>query len=314
VTERLPAFVVSLGSLGVLAIMQMVVLNFIGDAARYLSPSPQNIKLRQTIRADGIKLLKKLHEDGQYERIIVVGHSLGSVIAYDILIHLWQEYYETYLDPHRTSQPALSRVETLGSALQTGEPTTNLPDYLEAKVSLWKELRGLGNPWLVTDLVTLGSPLAHAAMLLADDVTDMRARQRQRELPTDPPVPEIEKDGTRRYAYRLWDLDGKPNTFRLRAIHHAGMFACTRWTNLYFPATLGVFGDIVGGAMQPWFGPGVRDIPVSTGHWLKDHSILAHTNYWHTSRGGMPKEPLPLALMELIAVLDLDNKSYFESG
>jgi hypothetical protein len=313
--ERLPAFLVSLGSMGLLALVQIAVLNFIGDAARYLSPRPENIKLRQTIRSDGIKLLKKIHEDGEYERIIVVGHSLGSVIAYDILIHLWQEYYQTYLNPHKTSQPALSRVESLGSALQTVEPAASLPDYLDAKVSLWKELRGLGNPWLVTDLVTLGSPLAHAAMLLADDTNDLHARQRQRELPADPPIPEIDNDGIQRYAFRLWDLDGKPNIYKLRAIHHAGLFACTRWTNLYFPAALGIFGDIVGGPLGPWFGPGVRDIPVNTGNWVKDHSILAHTTYWHTNRAGAgtQKGSVPLALKELVAVLDLDNKSYFEN-
>ncbi len=307
-TERLPAFLVSLGSLGLLALVQTVVLGFIGDAARYLSPQPRNIKLRQAIRSDGIKLLRRIHEEGRYDRIILVGHSLGSVIAYDILKHLWQGYYAAYLKPHRTSQPALKAVEDLGAALQSGKGEADLEAYLNAKVDLWKELRGLGNPWLVTDLITAGSPLTHAAMLLADGAADLRARQRQRELPTDPPVPETDEDGTQRYAFRLWDLDGKPNIFKLRAIHHAGLFACTRWTNLYFPSPLGLFGDIVSGPLQPWFGPGIRDIAVNTGRWLSDHSILAHTTYWHSDGSEHPP-----ALQALIEGLDLKNKTYFET-
>src|SRR5439155_3474313 len=43
-----------------------------GDAARYLSPLPQNIKLRQTIRSEGLKLLRTLHDSRDYDRIIVV--------------------------------------------------------------------------------------------------------------------------------------------------------------------------------------------------------------------------------------------------
>ena len=41
--------------------------------------------------------------------------------AYDILKHLWQEYYKVYSKPHRTSQPALAEVEALGAALKAGE-------------------------------------------------------------------------------------------------------------------------------------------------------------------------------------------------
>ena len=66
---------------GVLLIVQFVLVNYLGDAARYLSPLPGNIKLRQTIRKECIELLQTLHESRRYDRIIVVGHSLGSVIA-----------------------------------------------------------------------------------------------------------------------------------------------------------------------------------------------------------------------------------------
>ena len=72
-------------------------LAYLGDAARYLS-NPQNVMVREQIRADGVDLLRALHNQGDYERIIVVGHSLGSVIAYDIVGYLWHEYHDQLIN------------------------------------------------------------------------------------------------------------------------------------------------------------------------------------------------------------------------
>jgi len=288
-------------------LVQGVVLSYVGDAARYLSPTPRNIRLRQEIRADGIKLLKKIQESGDYDRVIMVGHSLGSVIAYDILKHVWQECYKDYREPARSNQPALAHLEKVGEDLRKGAPGLTMQNYRDAQLELWKELRLLGCPWLVTDFVTLGSPLAHAALLLASDQPDLRVRQRQRELPTDPPEPEIEKTKTeerRRYSYLVWDGYGQKMDIKLRALHHAGLFACTRWTNLYFPALGGLFGDIVGGPLQPWFGPGVRDVAVGSGNPFADHTILAHTTYWNKNA--------PRSLAALLDALDLNNTKYYQ--
>jgi hypothetical protein len=68
-------------------------LQYIGDAARYLSPTPENVGVRQAIRSAAVELLEGLHDDPtwrRYHRIILVGHSLGSVIGYDAITHLWQ--------------------------------------------------------------------------------------------------------------------------------------------------------------------------------------------------------------------------------
>jgi len=70
----------------------------VGDAVRYLTPSPQNIDSRYKIRQKGVDLLKKLHEKKDkkgnplYRRIVIVGHSLGSVVGYDIITNLWHDY------------------------------------------------------------------------------------------------------------------------------------------------------------------------------------------------------------------------------
>ena len=60
------------------------IYNYSSDAARYFDPSPENIDERMHIRKEGIELLCNLHNTGGYNRIIIVGHSLGGVIVYDL--------------------------------------------------------------------------------------------------------------------------------------------------------------------------------------------------------------------------------------
>lgn len=64
---------------------------YLSDAVRYLTPRPANIASRQAIRSEGLELLRRLHASCRYRRIIVVGHSLGSVIGLDLLRALWDE-------------------------------------------------------------------------------------------------------------------------------------------------------------------------------------------------------------------------------
>jgi hypothetical protein len=264
-----------------LSALQFVVLSYIDDAARYLSPSPANIMLRHRIRADGLKLMRKLH-DKQYQRIIVVGHSLGSVIAYDILRQLWTEMHQVYQTPHTSAQPALAKLEEAGE--RTRE-TKQLGAYQAHQTELFDELRALGSPWRVTDLITLGSPLAHAALLLAEDEPNLRERQAERELPTCPPLPEIRKRKTlpelRSYAFKAWSpfVTSAGEEVSLRVLHHAAPFAVTKWTNLYFPARWGLFGDPVAGPLASVFGYGIRDLPVQLGS-ARQYSPTVHAHYW----------------------------------
>jgi hypothetical protein len=313
-TPQLPPFMVSIGSALLFSIFHLVFYLYIGDAARYLSPTPDNIKLRQAIRADGMQLLRKIYESGEYERVIVVGHSLGSVVAYDILKYLWQEYNTDYRQPKASTQPALANLEKIGEDLRRGLNGVTIENYMQAQTDLWKEMRSLGNPWLTTDLITAGSPLTHAAMLLADDEDDLRARQRQRDLPTNPPEPEVEKtkkEERRFYSYLVWDGYGKKKDIKLRAVHHGGLFALTRWTNLYYPALWGIFGDLVGGPLVHWFGPGIRDIAVGSKSVLKDHTLLAHLAYWSKGKIKSSNPNLSISLDEIIKALDLKNTNYF---
>lgn len=295
--DRSPYTILSGGLALLLCVVQGFLLYYVGDAARYLSPSPENIALRQRIRADGVALLRRLHESGEYDRIVVVGHSLGSVIGYDILTALWRDYNSVYdfqskdaaldqllasnLRPQPVVRDALSTIgETLRN-LPTDDSTQPLRQalqhaYRSAQFACWKEQRYWGNDWRVTDFITLGSPLAHGMMLLARSNSEFSARQRQRELPTCPPV----TDG-KRYTYspvQCIETAGK-RKFNPLLLHHAACFAVTRWTNMYFPAYGGLCGDLVGGPLATVFGLGISDVPVKSAGWRR-FTPAAHTTYW----------------------------------
>ncbi|WP_416363669.1 hypothetical protein [Pseudomonas sp. NFX183] len=282
-----------LGAIGLA--LRYSALSYLGDAARYLSPNPQNVVVREQIRADGVALLRALHNKGDYDRIIVVGHSLGSVIAYDIVGYLWHEHHDqlTQVIPsnrelasryanHEALQPVIKdTLPNAGAALDGS--LGSILKFREQQTEAFIEQRGLGNPWRITDLVTVGSPMAHASLLLGRSVSDFQKRMERREAPACPPTQD-EKG----YGYNARHpvmLGQKP--FTPQYLHHAAAFAVTRWTNLYFPAPFGLFGDIVAGPVSPVMGAGVLDLPVTVGSrkgWLA-RSWLSHTHYW-SERGG----------------------------
>jgi len=61
----------------------------LGDAARYFRNTPSNVAVRRAIRRQALDHLEGLHREDRYDRIIVVAHSLGSVVAYDMLRAYW---------------------------------------------------------------------------------------------------------------------------------------------------------------------------------------------------------------------------------
>lgn len=305
---------ISLILAALVSLIQYLMIYYLGDAARYLSPHPKNIALRQAIRSNGIKLLRRLHESGEYERIVIAGHSLGSVIAYDILTHLWEEYNTIHKKLARQEQVALRAVEKAGITLQQSWNQDAVEKFQELQHQLWLEQRSLDNPWLVTDLITMGSPLAHAAMLLANDEMDLAARQRQRELPTCPPAPDRNKYSFPKQPPYL--VNGQK--ISLFVLHHAAHFACTRWTNLYFPAGGGLFGDLIGGPLHGVFGNGIKDVRVRSRRWrgLARLTPLIHTCYWmqETAESLSPMNGSVLSIVALRTALDLTARRSLRGG
>jgi hypothetical protein len=277
----------------------LVVKAVLGDAARYLHVAPTNIQCRHEIRHAGVKLLKELHKRG-YERIIVVGHSLGSVIGYDILTHAWPTFnaadpVDAQKVPVRNAPvAALEKLEQLAVELADGKaPTSTIAD---AQRDYFRELKANGSEWRVSDFVTAGSPLAHAAILLARDGKVLKKRIVDRELPSC--LPDLEtvqrnKVDVRRFSY---DADGthrKPN--------HSAVFGPTRWTNLYFPCRFIVRGDVVGGEICGVLGRSVKDVAVTT---TLRKGFLSHTRYWTPEKRGPAQH-----IAALRTALDLGDKS-----
>lgn len=258
-------------------------LHVAGDAARYLHVAPGNIEVRRHIRQAGLALLERLHESGEYDRIIVVGHSLGSVIGYDLLTHYWSRVHH---HPGGTGQSsfeeilALEKVEKL-SALASADPARFDADaFQRAQSDYFAQLRRRGHPWLVSDFITLGSPLAHASYLLARGEAELLRKISEREHPSCPPALE-NMLGELRFTYPAGEL---------RLPHHAATFAATRWTNLYFPCRRTLWGDLIGGPVAPAFGPGVKDIPVQT---TLRGNLFSHTLYWNFPSPRPPADTPP---------------------
>lgn len=145
-----------------------------------------------------------------------------------------------------------------------------------------------GFPWPVTDFITLGSPLTHADMLLAGNMTDFIRRTQEHELPHCPPARELNG----RFSLRHEDVDDKGREQGATVLHSAAMFAATGWTNLYFRSFAILYGDFVGGRVAPLFWAGVRDVRVRTRVWA---GFLAHTHYWQRSErhADSTMSPLP---------------------
>ena len=262
----------------VFAVASGFVLKYMGDAARYLTPSPENISIRQQIRTDGIRLLRRLHKSPRgYERIILVGHSLGSVIAYDIIRSLWNENNDQHSETPSPQQPALNKIEKTGPALKKSFDKGQYKqgarkEFRDNQFELLNEQQKLGFPWLITDLITLGSPLAHAQMLLAKNKLELEERQEERELPTCPPVEDKDRGHLWPYSYEKQYIVKKVK-HNIRIIHHGAPFACTQWTNMYFQL------DLIGGDLSKAFGPGIENVLIEPKK-LNFKRLFPHTLYW----------------------------------
>ncbi|MGH8235990.1 MAG: hypothetical protein ACREXP_03080, partial [Steroidobacteraceae bacterium] len=154
--------------------------------------------------------------------------------------------------------------------------------------------------WKVTDFVTLGAPLAHCAILLAKDAAELRRKQHDREFPRCLPALESLKRDHKIIERFSFEIDrNKKDSHRLP--HHAAVFGPTRWTNLYFPCSAIVRGDLIGGPLAGVMGEGIRDVPVST---QQRFGWFSHTLYWSQSRRESATAPHIKALRTALNLTD----------
>lgn len=297
------------------AALSSAVLPSMGDAARYLRDHPDNEVESTAARKIVIDKLQRLHDEvddwgrPKYERVTVIGHSLGSVIAYDALSHYWAKVNES-LPFSATGCPrcdrrqrAILRLENSAHTLSTAaEDAVGAARraYRSAQAALARELRapsvcvscpGSERPrarWIVSDFMTLGSPISSIDFLTEPKsrgeqtaVSNFRRKREDREYPACPPVPQTS-------AGRSPDLFWSPYPIRfpftdinridmgLRYLHHAAVFAPTRWTNLYFE------NDLIGGPVSGLVGRGVLDIRLDTRRPTPFNfiAVYPHSYYW----------------------------------
>lgn len=275
IKEVLTAPIVTLIGGVVLNMLTFIAIYYLGDAARYTYPSPENISDRQKIRSEGVKLLKKIHATKKYDRIVLVGHSLGTMIAYDILKHLWGQYHKTHSNEIVLSRTVLEEYEKHFANDTSTWKEERKAEHIKIQSELHDEQMAMGNKWLISDFITLGSPLAHSALLMADSMMEMEQRKAERELPTCPPVTE-EKKISYPVNYKAEDPLTKAHVERTTyCVHHAGHFAFTRWHNFYYAK------DFVGGELSDVLGKGIIDKEVRTTNSFRNAiPFLNHTLYW----------------------------------
>jgi pimeloyl-ACP methyl ester carboxylesterase len=231
------------------------------DVVRYLDTSPRSYEARRMIRKGIVDLLEGLHDSRRYQRIVLVAHSLGAYIAYDGISYLWARMNKLHdglgaPDGEENSLNGLKELENAASVLASDPNESHLMEFRDAQRKLWLGLRQQGNPWVITDLVTVGTPMYFADQLYTKNRRQFEARVRRRELPTCPPQAEEAKYNNIN-ATRLWY--SWSNRGR-RVLYHGAPFAVVRWTNLWFRPRLGLFGDWFGGPLAPLFGGGIRDV------------------------------------------------------
>jgi hypothetical protein len=281
-------------------------LRGVGDAARYLSNSPDNVEEREKIRAGLVTLLDRLHQQKDpytglhsYDRVVVVGHSLGSVIAYDALRAYWTTATRDIALPWRTGidPPAAIASEARLKVIDGVEeivaqtPPENPEQWIPTKRRLQALLRCPsddpavvdGPRWIVSDLVTVGSPLAHAEMLLAEGKKDLDSRKKRRIFPTDPPPPRDEDGPQCRFIVNSF----VPPVGRGSRMLSTAPFAAVAWTNIYFSH------DLVGGPLKNVLGSGIEDVRLKESPPLLLNFLFRypHSSYWPRGRKDRSKTP-----------------------
>jgi hypothetical protein len=261
-----------------------VLVPYIGDIVQYVRATPGTVRAREAIRTRGLELLRKIHDKGEYDRIVLVGHSLGCFVAYDLLQLIWQERGPSpkngWTGMTTAQRDALHKVDGHVRALNPldgSAPSFDPTAYDDAQAELRVALAA-GRKWIISDFVTLGSPIAHSAFLTHDDGDAVAAGLAERMLSASPPRPDAPNNSM--FYYAGDDKNPWP--------HHAAVFCAVRWTNIFDHAPFPAFGDVVSGEIdRNQFGPGVRNEKVeirrgSVPLWCRR---FTHTEYWRLTNG-----------------------------
>ena len=290
-------------AVAITALVHQMGTSTFGRVVRYTRADPDNIAARAAVRDRGLKLLRALHDGPHYKRIVIVAHSLGTMLAHDLLSYFWAER-----EAARTIREGTPEFDALCALEQAAAQVALSPDdqarltaYALAQRALRDQLASRPVPaanqpdrrWLISDLVTLGSPLTHAEFLIAADRADLERRIAARELPISPPYrerldPNVLHHAQATHAVPIANPPGQTrlmsypvvNTNDTWVLHHAAPFAAARWINVYDPAMLVFFGDVISGPLRHLFGPAIVDINLKERRGNRQSRTFTHTKYW----------------------------------
>lgn len=243
------------------AFMKADAPDFIGDLVRYLDldPRSERFETRRRIINGALEELRALIKDDRYDQIIIAGHSLGSVIAYDALNRVIQEINAQKITVNKGK----------GSVGQ------------EQQIQWITE----GEANRITGLITFGSPLDKIACFFRQSVKENKIVQRQVLANLHGfRARSLEKDKKDKFANK----DDKPEDTLEIIIETPMKFKLnkTRWLNFYHTQDL-ISGrlDLYDLKNQPFQHLEIKDndgnIPIKEDF----GKSLAHGCYWGEHRG-----------------------------
>lgn len=291
----------------------MFFLPYLGDVAGYLGAHPDTVRRRHDVRERGLGLLRALHEDPTYDRVVIVAHSLGSVVAYDILHLLWEELGPTNENPpsERVRQALYEHDRFVRNHQSRYWNSLTVDAYQAVQANVAKAIRLSGavenkhgekseSYWKITDFITFGSPLSHAQFLIARGVENFEKLKEERLFPVSPPRSYNEDFGVLytpdKLEFSAEEYAGMPipqssAEWALKAprayAHHGAVFSTVRWSNMFDEHHPLMFwqGDVLGGPVKGFtlFGRGIKEHKVHITYskfGLDRLRLITHTRYW----------------------------------
>ncbi|SEQ13930.1 hypothetical protein SAMN05428969_2153 [Devosia sp. YR412] len=298
--------------------LHSAVTPFAGDVVRYVRATPSTVERRRLVRERGVALLEALHQrraDGSkleaftqagpndppplYDRIVLVGHSLGTIIAYDLLQLFWEKYGPTHHQSwdfeDQDIQSALRDCDALVQAAWDQPPrSVDAADLSAVQDRLFDKFSRRQPFWRISDLITLGSPLTHAEFLLADTKNEIEDGCKERRFATAPPHPDVTQDRQNTMLHLAPGADARTSQGEPAMVpHFAAQFSTVRWTNIYDEENNPLAGDLISGSLIGNFGPAIAEhrVVMKRLNWPGFlQRVFTHTQYWVWHQSYEPEE------------------------
>ncbi|CAG0982815.1 hypothetical protein FLAV_01861 [Flavobacteriales bacterium] len=115
---------------------EYILIGYVGDIAIYtgMDVKSKNFNVRSSILKGSVNLLKEIISNEHYQKVIVAGHSLGSVIAYDTLNKIQTEA--------TLKENVKQNAKKIGGLLTFGSPLDKIYFFFNERTSKEQYIRG----------------------------------------------------------------------------------------------------------------------------------------------------------------------------